>query len=116
MVGSFLSRHDRRPIEIAVGDARENRGVGDAQPFDANDATFRIDHAHPVVRSSHLAGPAWVIGAFHMLADKCIEIVVRLNMASWRDFAAAVGCESILAENLARQADAMAEVRPVVLM
>ena len=98
VVGGLFAGHDRRRVEIAVGDAREDRGIGDAQAVDADDAAFRIDHAHRVVGAAHAAGAARVIGAFGMLADEGVELVVAsATCLPGRDLPAAKGVEGRLA-------------------
>ena len=114
VVGGFLARHDRRGIQVSVGHPRKDRGVGDAQAFDADDAAFGIDDAHRVAASTHPAGAAGVIGAFGMLADEAVEFLIALHLAARRYLPAAICVERGLAKNLARQADAPPEIRPVV--
>ena len=52
--GRLFADHDRRRVGVATGDLRHDRGVSDAQPFDAVHAQPRIDHR--VAARSHPAG------------------------------------------------------------
>ena len=45
-----------------------------------------------------------------MLADEVVELVVALDLRARRDLPAAIGVERLLAEDLAGQPDAVAEV------
>ena len=55
-----------------------------------------------------------MIGAFGVLADEGVEFVVGLDRRARLDFLAPIGVECGLAENLARDADAVAEIDPVL--
>ena len=50
-----------------------------------------------------------------MLADEVVELVVALHVGAGLDLVAGVGAEGGLREDLAGQADAAAEVDPVLL-
>src|SRR5690606_28885306 len=50
------------------------------------------------------------------IANEAIKLLVTLNMGARRDFTAAVKVECLLPEDLAREADAMAKVCPIVGM
>src|SRR5689334_2681346 len=76
MVRSLLAGHDRGCVEVAVGHAWKDRGVGDAQALDADDAALRIDDACEVVGAAHPAGAAGVVGALGMVPDEGVELVV----------------------------------------
>src|SRR5918994_2822856 len=80
MVGRLFASHNRWRIEVAVGHTRKDRGIGDPQPLDANDPAFRADHAQWIINPSHPAGATGMIGAFGMLADERVELVVGLDM------------------------------------
>ena len=69
-----------------------------------------------IVRAPHPAGAAGVIGAFGVLADEGVELGVGLHLRPRLDLVADVGREGVLREDLARQADAGAEVLPVLLV
>ena len=51
-----------------------------------------------------------MVGALGVLADEGVELVVALDMRARRDLAAAIGVEGRLAEDLAGQPDAVAEL------
>ena len=57
-VGRLLADHDRRRVEIAVGDRRHDRGIDDAQRLDADHPRLGIDDGERIVGRSHLAGAA----------------------------------------------------------
>ncbi len=58
VVGCLLAGHDGRRVEIAVGDAGEDRGVRDTQPVDTNHTAFGVDHRMQIVRPADAAGAA----------------------------------------------------------
>ena len=115
VVGGLLADHDRRGVEVAVGDAREDRAVGDAQALDADDAALGVDHRQRVVAAAEAGGAAGVVGALDLLADEAVELVVARSAAApgWISLAG-VGAEGGLGEDLAGQPDAVAEVAPVL--
>ena len=78
MVGNFLADHDRGPIQIAIGDAREDRAVGDTQARDADDTTMCIDDRSGIIRTSHARSATGVIGAFGMLSDEYVPLRLGL--------------------------------------
>ncbi|ENN86115.1 hypothetical protein RHSP_32539 [Rhizobium freirei PRF 81] len=116
MIGRLFARHDRRGVQIAVGDVREDRAVGDTQAIHADDAGIGIDDRHRIVLRAHLAGAAGVIGALQMFAQEGIDLIVGLNICPRLDFSAAIVVESLLPEDLAGEAHAMAELLPVFRM
>src|SRR5688572_24765964 len=116
MVGGLLAGHDRRSVEVAVGDAWKDRGVGDAQAIDADDTAFRVDDAQRIGKAAHLARAAGMVGALGVQTDEIVEFVVALHLAARRNLAAAIGVEGRLSKNLASEANTVAEVAPVVRM
>ena len=44
VVRDLLAHHDRRPVEVAVGDLRKDRTVRHPQPLHPDHPAFRIDH------------------------------------------------------------------------
>src|SRR5690606_8430453 len=97
----LFARHHRWTVEIAVGDAWEDRTVGYPQTLHADHARLRIHHRKGIVGATHAAGAAGVISAFHMLANKGVELFVALDLRTRRDFAAAVRLERVLPEDFA---------------
>ena len=71
--------------------------------------------AQRVVGAAEAGGAAGVVGALGVLADEGVELVVGLHVGAGLDLVAGVGAEGGLAEDLAGQADAVAEVGPVLL-
>ena len=116
MVGGFLTYHQGRRIEIAVGDLRNDGTVGHAQAIDADDAAFMIDDGGHVLGRAHLAGAAGVIGAFAMLADEGVDLRIGLHIASGLYFTPGVFLHGGLLEQFAGEADAGAELLPVIGM
>ena len=57
-----------------------------------------------------------MIGAFHVGADKFVEVFITLNMIAWLAFPAAILVKRFLPENLSGQPDAVAEISPVFFM
>ena len=66
-------------------------------------------------RAAEAGGAAGVVGALGVLADEGVELVVGLHVGAGLDLVAGVGAEGRLGEDLAGQADAAAEVDPVLL-
>ena len=116
MIRRLLADQDRGRIQIAIGDARKDRAVGQAQPLDPDHPAVRIDHGHRVVGAAHLAGAAGMVGALGMLADDSVELVIALRLSARLDFLATVGRKGLLRENLARQTDAGAKILPILVM
>ena len=77
VVGHLLGGHDRRCVQIPVGDDRKDRGVDDAQPIDAVDAPSAIDDRHRVGRSTHLAGAARMVRALEVLDEELNELAAE---------------------------------------
>ena len=114
MVRGLFADHDRRRVQIAVGDAWKDRAVGEAQSIDADHPALRVDNRHRVRWRAHRAAATGVKGAFHMFFDESVQLVIALHAVARLDLLAAVGIESGLREDLARYPDAMAEIGPVL--
>src|SRR5580704_367075 len=77
-VGELLADHDRRRIGVARDHGWHHRGIGDAQPLDADYLQLGIDHRHRI--DPHLAGAGRVIDRAATLA----RIVEQLDVARHR--------------------------------
>jgi hypothetical protein len=53
-VGRLFADHDRRRVDVAADDGRQNGGVGDAQALDATHAQPIVDHRLRI--GAHAAG------------------------------------------------------------
>ncbi len=95
---------------------REDRAIRHAQAIDPNDAAFRIDNGQRIVLGAHPAGAAGVVGTFQMFTQEGVDLRIGLNLFTRLDFRTAELVEGFLAENLAREAHAMAEFLPVFCM
>ncbi len=78
MVGRLFADHDRRAIQVAVGNTRKDRAVGNAKALHADHPRLGVDDRAGVVGAAHPAGAAGVIGAFGMVADEGVDGVVVL--------------------------------------
>ena len=116
VVGRLLADHDRRGVEVAVGDAREDRAVDHPQALDADHPALGVDHGERVVAPADAGGAAGMVGALHLLADEGVELVVGLHAGARLDLVAGIGREGGLGEDLAGEPDAAAEVAPVLLV
>ena len=116
VVGGFFADHDRGAVEVAIGDLWEDRTVGEAEVVDADHAGLAVHHGHGIVAAAHAAGATGVVGAFHMFADKAVQLVIALQRITGLDFVFEVGFERLLSENLAGEADAFAEIFPVLFV
>ena len=114
MICRLLRDHDGGRVEIAVGDLRHDRTVGDPQAFDADDAAFRIHHARCVVRRAHLAGAGRVVGALHLGADEGVDAGIALHRHARLHLRAPIWREGGLRENLSGQPHAGAHLVPIV--
>ena len=116
MSAAFSADHDRRRVEIAVGDRRHDRRIDDAQRLDADHPGFRIDDGERVSGRSHLAGAGGVVGALDVVAHEGVDRLVADAVCARLDLAAAIGVEGALREDLAGQAHAGAHLDPVLGM
>jgi len=57
MVADLFAHHDRGRIQIAIGDARKDRTIRDAQPLYPDHTGFGVNHGHRVIQSPHLQVP-----------------------------------------------------------
>src|SRR5258706_7100276 len=76
-VGSLLADHDGRRIGVAADQGRHDRGIDDAQAFNATDFQLGIDHRHRV--DAHLAGADRMIDGIDALAQHLADIGVGLD-------------------------------------
>ncbi len=74
---------------------------------------FAVDHRH--LAHAHGVGAAGMVGGFGVLAHVSVKLGIALRRFSRRDFSACVGLERRLAHDFARDADAGAEFRPILL-
>ena len=57
-----------------------------------------------------------MVGAFGMFANEAVQLLIGLHRCAGLDLLAAIRVERLLREDLAGEADAVAEVIPVLLM
>jgi hypothetical protein len=108
-VGGFLADHDGRRIEVAAHHRRHDRRIDDAQTLGAAHAQAGVDHGHGIVGSAHLAGGRRVEGALGLAPDVGVDVGVGGDRRPGRELRAAIGIERFLREDLAREADRVAE-------
>ena len=73
-LGDALRDHDGRHVGVGADDVGHDRGVGDAERFDAVDTALRIDNRHRIVRGADRAGR----GRMEAGAGRVEDFVVRL--------------------------------------
>ena len=105
--------HDRRPVQVTIGHLRKDRAVSDAQAFDPDHPTFGVNHRQEVILGPHPARATGVIGAFGMVADKAVQLGIRLQVKAGLNGGFDVGFHRRLVENLTRQADHLPEIGPI---
>src|SRR5258707_10233544 len=76
-VGGLLADHDGRRIGVAADQGRHDRGIDDAQAFNATDFQLGIDHRHRV--DAHLAGADRMIDGVDALAKNLPDILVGFD-------------------------------------
>ena len=79
---------------------------------DADHPGLGVDDRQRVARRTHLAGAGRMVGALGMLAHEIVDRLVADAIRARQDFAAAVGIERLLREDLAREPDAGAHIEP----
>ncbi|CCK14201.1 protein of unknown function DUF140 [Cronobacter universalis NCTC 9529] len=77
-------------------------------------AAFAIHNGHLI--AAHFAGAARVIGGLGMVADKFVELFIGLAVDARTDFPAAEFIQRGLVDYLARDANGVAELLPVLLV
>ncbi len=83
---------------------------------DADDAAFGVDDREGIGSTTHAASAARVVGALAMIADEAVELGIALEVGAGLDLAALIRLERLLLEDFARQAQAGAELCPIVRM
>ena len=116
MVRDFLAHHDRRSVQVAIGDPREDRAVGDAQPLYPDHTALRINHRLRVVGAAHAAGTTGVIGAFGMFADEGVKLFVALHIGPRLDLVFDEGFEGVLRKDLPGEANTGTEFLPILVL
>jgi len=71
---------------------------------------------HSLVIHTHLAGAGRVIGAFNGLANKGINLFVRLNLSAGLNLQPTVFVHCRLVDDIACQAHAVTEALPIVFV
>src|SRR5471030_1298157 len=113
LVGDFLGNHDRWCVQVAGSDDRHDRGIDHPQALHAVYATFSVNHGHVV--GAHFAGAGRVERGLGVFADELVELLIGLHVDARADFAATVGVQCRLLHDFTGQADAIAELLPVLL-
>ena len=99
MVRGLFPHHNRRAIQVAVGDPRKDRAVGKPQPVNPDHPTGRINHRCRIIRRPHTRGAAGVKGALDIVADELVQLVIGLQRRARLDFFARIGFErSVISE------------------
>src|SRR6266403_71597 len=76
-VGGLLADHEGWRIGVAADQGRHDRGIDDAQAFNASDFQLRIDPRSRI--DAHLAGADRVIDGIHTLAQNLPDIFVGFD-------------------------------------
>ena len=112
-IGGFLADHHGGSVGVSVRNLRKDRRIGNAQTFDADHATLRIDDCLLVAEASHATGAAGVIGAFCLLSAEGIERLVRLRLLSWSEFSSFEGFQRLLGYDLSSHVESLSHERKV---
>ena len=116
MITGFFTNHNRRTIQVAIGDLRKNAAVSHTQSLYADHPVFWINHGQWIIRTAHFAGSARMISAFHMLFNERIQLFFCLNLRPWLNFMFHIGLKSFLRKNLTGQFYCRAKIRPVLFV
>ncbi|CCJ88366.1 protein of unknown function DUF140 [Cronobacter turicensis 564] len=114
VIRDFFTDHDGGRVQVAGDNKRHDGRIHHAQAFQPVHAAFAIHNGHLI--AAHFAAAARVIGGLGMVADKFVKLFIGLAVDARTDFPAAEFIQRGLVDNLARDANGVAELLPVLLV
>ena len=113
MIAGLFSHHDRWSVKVAVWNLRKDAAVSQSQIIDPYDPRFWIHHSQWIIWRAHPARAARMIGAFHMVRNKPVQVTVALQCRPRLNFVFHKGLERVLCKNLSGEPYTGAKLLPI---